>query len=323
VTAELPMSSTCDSYPRMIPEVLDPGDVEYLKQLYYCRERPDDLLYYSLLRRCYDYADSRLDRIFERIHQVVDERIGDDFVAVNDFYSYRRPGVSLFPVYHVDYEFWMTDRKDGFNIWILLDHCEHDVTFDVLTKDNNAALYEIFGATMPPGFLIRHPNTSTYSAFKVNPSPFTSERGALFRFPWLPILLEKKIDRKKVEMFQMVESSTLRREQFKFPGIGSGFVVRQEELHATERDPLKAHQFRLGVGFKFMRRDIVRRLFGMSPAGISRRFLPSIALSVGDMLRPYYLKSASGLAGPISIRQGSLTLARQLGIAPVGKRTKL
>ncbi|CAE7197390.1 unnamed protein product, partial [Symbiodinium pilosum] len=66
----------------------------------------------------------------ERVEAV----FGPGYVAVQDFWSWRAPDSVAAERIHMDGDFWLTGANDGFNLWLLLDHCDMAHSFDIFTK---------------------------------------------------------------------------------------------------------------------------------------------------------------------------------------------
>ena len=181
------------------------------------------------------------------------------FVVINDFYSYLAPGSRLFPNWHQDYEFWLTggERCANFNLWVLLDHAHANHSFDLYEypteRDRRndwfyGQLYATVGAaTAAPRNRSAAPGprkAPPEEPVPMVPRSFFSAHGLRERLPVGTPPAGAPPPR--------VSRVPLRR--------GEGLVLRQLEVHRTDRRALRAGAWRLAIGFKLLERTPLRRL---------------------------------------------------------------
>ena len=198
--------SPCEDFPRILPSVLAPEDVEYLKHLFneivqkrwdadeakalaQGRPRPRRMLeYYTLLRYLNGpERDGRLEEILAKIGKVIEKQWGSGYVIFNDFWSWRSTTNVAAERVHMDSDFWVTKQHDGFNLWMLLDHKDMPYSFDIFVKEENPDLYP----------LVKLPRHSTWLIPEQDPEKKKGCAGILFWEPlglW-PVLYEWKSTR--------------------------------------------------------------------------------------------------------------------------------
>lgn len=147
----------CLQYPRSLPSVLSAADRQHLTQLYFAQDHGQShRRYYHLLHHLgRAKGDDATWRILDEVRERIATELGEGFVIINDFYSYRSASRRLFPTWHQDGEFWLADDGSGgsehacrnFNLWILLDHRDMNYSFDLVEPDaSNAWAYAALNA---------------------------------------------------------------------------------------------------------------------------------------------------------------------------------
>ncbi|CAJ1426863.1 unnamed protein product [Effrenium voratum] len=317
--------------------------------------------YYDLLKYMHTcrVRDARLKDIIEKIHHRVEEEFGPGFVIVHDFWSYRAPGSFPAPIMHTDPAFWMTGRHDGFNLWFLLDHRDMAYGIDVLTKEDNEELYACSALGLPhappflfagskgkaggecPAFVHRIPLRMWPMLFEWQ-NDLAQALGTLcciFSTWWLQkaVSLSKRLQdalpawafRGLLGIFGWLGSIyplpplTLKPRHFELQ-VGDAQVIRQDELHASDQDPLREGQFRLAIGFKFMKSSEsspVTRYLVNGPSATLRRHIRGLKLPpnrpLPDIYRMDEVDMAQDKPGPFS-RAVGVPMGAKLGrfIAP-------
>eukprot|EP00439_Symbiodinium_sp_Y106_P080060 s1437_g18.t2 len=306
------------------------------------KERNRPIQYYDLLRYLHTShpRDVHLQEIIEKIHQQVEKQFGPGYLIVHDFWSYRAPGSFPAPIMHTDPAFWMTGRLDGFNLWFLLDHSDMGYGIDVLTKEDNQEFYSCSALGLPhgppflfagksstcPAFIHRVPlrkwpvlfewqndlanalgtvfcAASTWwlqAAVNLGKTmqealPASAFRGLLHVFGWLGSIYP-------------LPPMTLKPRRFELE-IGDAAVIRQDELHGTDKEPLKEGQFRLAIGFKFMRQAPVRQYLVNGPSATLRRQCRGLKLPLGTLLNDPYRQSTLDLSEDTGALSGTVSKA--------------
>lgn len=108
-------SCTALRYPRRFERVLEPSDRSLLSDLYWRRvhQQRFPITYFNLLHALVDRATpsaeyEALQAVLARVQRRIKSELGDRFVVINDFFSFRSADRRLFPGWHQDYEFWLT-----------------------------------------------------------------------------------------------------------------------------------------------------------------------------------------------------------------------
>ena len=229
-------------YPRLLRDVISEPDRKLLAQVYWRRihgSLTSTLTYFNLLRAMVeaDEADfGELRAVLARIQQRIAREFGDRFVVVNDFFSYRSAHTRrLFPGWHQDYEFWLTGSAcTSFNLWVLLDHNRLNGSIDIYEVGENRWMYEQLYQLVGGG---GGHNRSAGGAPSMVPTSFFKSYGGreqLMRSPSAGVPEPR------------VSNTPL--------GVGDALVVRQLEIHRTDRQELQAEQWRLALGFKVIER---------------------------------------------------------------------
>ena len=227
--------------------------------------RPLRRTYYNLLSTVFEAPEEEAAKTLAAIEQVqaaVRTHFGSRFEVINDFYSYRSAATRLFPSWHQDYEFWLTGNTcSNFNLWVLLDHHGMNYSFDVYEVERNPWLYE-----------------SLYSAqLRSSDSHRGGERNrtgkaATPRVPILPMSYFRANGRMPTLPVAPPAGSTHEIAQLPLDR-GEALVLRQPEIHRTDRHPLTTSQWRLGIGFKVLERaPLVRLPLPESPFAVDLRF---------------------------------------------------
>eukprot|EP00931_Biecheleriopsis_adriatica_P120689 TRINITY_DN957_c0_g1_i6.p1 TRINITY_DN957_c0_g1~~TRINITY_DN957_c0_g1_i6.p1 ORF type:complete len:400 (-),score=86.81 TRINITY_DN957_c0_g1_i6:385-1506(-) len=283
------------------------------------------LEYFTLLRylQTHEPRDARFEEIIAKIYDKVEKQFGAGFIIANDFWSWRTPTNVAAERVHMDADFWMAEQEDGFNLWILLDHHEMPYTFDIYTKEENLELYKITDLPkqsywmLPeekdeqkykecPGFLFWEPLAWWPVLFEWK-SSWTRTLAQLITTVFMKWWMKSQLMALRAkEMFPtwlfrllmwifgwtarlycLPAGLELKTKRFDVQ-TGDAFVVRQQELHGTDHNPLKAGQYRLAIGFKFMRQAIVKQYSYTSPASKSRRRFPGLRVPLGKPLIDAY-----------------------------------
>ncbi|CAJ1356033.1 unnamed protein product [Effrenium voratum] len=279
---------------------------------------PRVLEYFTILRYIQSQEDARLDAIIQKIHNKVEKCFGPGFVIVQDFWSWRAAGSVAAGRIHVDGDFWMTSAHDGFNLWILLDHREMAYGFNIFTKEDNPDLYKLVAPERVTSILpIQEAKPGMIFSEPIRLWPGVFEWGAwrslgqnlgcilcIVSTKWFQQIINfaQRASVLPAPAFRLLISLTgwlgnlsllpkgLELRTRKFPlQVGDALVVRQDELHVSDQEPVKDHQFRLAVGFKFMRQNqkVTQYVF-TGPASKARRRFPSLRLPYGKALPDLY-----------------------------------
>lgn len=333
------------NHPRVLANFLRSSDIQFFKRKFQelvitewerreaialdmGRPKPRRHLEYFALLKDYHLkgaSDKQFQKVINHIHGRVQEQFGPGYVMVNDFWSWRTFTNIPAERAHMDADFWMTGKYDGFNLWILLDHDDMPYAFDIFTKEKNKELYKhvktphystwLIPEKNPektkdcPGIVFFDPIRKWPVLFELDNS-FTRPIGTLisiFSMKWwmksqrFAIYLKKNMP-DAVFRFYMATTGMFTRlsalpsevtlESTRFPmNIGDALVVRQQEIHGTDQDQLKSNQFRLAIGFKFIRRGTVKCYSYTSPASKSRRSYPGLRMPLGTELKEVYRTS--------------------------------
>ena len=299
------------AYPRSLPAVLTAAETATLTRLYFDRIRPNyslkyKMAYYGLLHELSimpseDFLETAA--ILDRIRARIKRELGSGFVVINDFFSYFAPYIKMFPDLHQDYDFWMVDGCAGFNLWVLLDH--RGLSFDVYDYHANTAVYdELY--RRPPFNKMKTPTRQSSgggSGGRYNQSATTSNVGLDYAGKDLTAFSELR-ERNALGG----RPATLINVPMQ---VGDALVLRQPEIHRTERRQIGADQWRLALGFKVLdgRRRIVGQE-GLGPASqellqINARFpglVPQLVTGqpyphiYGDNLRVYRASGAAHMS---------------------------
>ena len=231
-----------NSYPRLLRGVISEPDRQLLANVYWRRvygKVSSTLTYFNLLRALVeaDEADfGELRAVLARIQRRIAREFGDRFVVVNDFFSYRSAQTRrLFPGWHQDYEFWLTGGAcTSFNLWVLLDHQRLNGSIDIYEVGENRWMYEqLYQLVGGDG----HNRSGDGGVPSMVPTSFFKSYGGreqLMRSPAADVPEPR------------VSNTPL--------GVGDALVVRQLEIHRTDRQQLAAEQWRLALGFKVIER---------------------------------------------------------------------
>jgi len=281
------------------------------------------LEYFTLLQYLQRTRDPAMEALVAKLNAAVEAKFGGGYVIANDFWSWRSSTNVAAERVHMDADFWMTSGHDGFNLWILLDHEAMPHTFDVFQADDNPELYRHVGLPHVSTWLIPEPEPEKaeecpgivfFDPLAKWPVLFEYDNElarvvgsliAVVAMKWwmrtqrLAIQAKKKLP---TWLFTTLLSATtwltrlkplpksagpLKATQFPVE-VGDALVVRQMELHGTDSAPLRPDQFRLAVGFKFVRQGPVSVYSYTSPASKSRRRFPALRMPLGStFLDPY------------------------------------
>ena len=292
------------SYPRSLRNVLsDPEDRAHLSRIYFERVLPrhDSPTYYNLLHHlAVNRADERAWSAIEKVRGVVHESFGPQFDIINDFYSFRSQRKQIFPNWHQDIEFWLTGPScDGFNIWVLLDHHRMNYSFDIYDVEANRELYDGLyaqhrghGRDQPPLYNTTRPLFSPSEYVRRSPTSGGFVAGPLHG------------DKRSGQRRERVTHGAYGQVPLE---AGDALIVRQIEIHRTDMHPLDAHQWRLALGFKVLRRDVAIRTATTtsSPFGYDletcRARWPGLipAMDVGKTLPHVYNRSSLASLGEL------------------------
>eukprot|EP00440_Ansanella_granifera_P073027 gb/GFBE01079245.1/.p1 GENE.gb/GFBE01079245.1/~~gb/GFBE01079245.1/.p1 ORF type:complete len:297 (+),score=40.41 gb/GFBE01079245.1/:1-891(+) len=265
--------------------------------------------------------DACLDSIISKLCETVEQTFGTDFIIFNDFWSWRADKHVAVEKVHMDADFWATGGDDGFNLWILLDHCEMPYTFDIYPKDENLDLYKL--ARLPgspswllpetdaskakecPGMIFWHPISrwpvvfewSTWArAFGIigqslcakwwikTQALVTAVKNALPTWAFRGLMFFVGW---MARLSILPAGIELKKRRFDIE-VGDAFVVRQQEWHGTDKGPLKSGQYRLAIEFKFMRRAAATQYAYLGPSPKLRRTFRSSRLPLGKNLTDLY-----------------------------------
>lgn len=237
-----------DDYPRTLPNVLTRAQRKHLSNVYFRhvhgRSRPG-ATYYQLLRSMVKADEQEYEQTraaLAAVRAAVEKAFGDRFVVANDFFSFRGQKTRLFPAWHQDYEFWLTDssRCANFNLWILLDHERMNHSFDLYEVRRNPWLYDaLYSRVAKAGW------TNASGAVPMLPVRYFQAHGHRERLPVGGSPPEGVAE-------PTVSRLPLRR--------GEALVLRQMEVHRTDKTKLHSGQWRLAIGFKLLERLPLARL---------------------------------------------------------------
>ena len=229
--ASLVAAESCPaiSYPRTLHNVLDAEDRQHLTNLYFEKAHQwGGRRYYNLLHHL--AADGKDDELawhaLEAVRSRIQVNFGEDLVIINDFFSYRSASQRLFPSWHQDGEFWLADDGTSdracrnFNLWILLDHCDMNHSFELVEPALNEWFYGQLNA--------RHFG-SRAASFN-----FSSPRA------WFMPQEAQRLSR------MAGLRGFVRRDDHRTPTVsrvplraGDALIVKQIELHRTDDHPLR------------------------------------------------------------------------------------
>ena len=236
-------------YPRSLSAVLPPSDAKHLSHVYFEHVRKNfGLRYYGLLHFLGHAADEDYARALSILHKMqarIEAEFGPGFMMINDFFSYRANDKRMFPDLHQDYDFWVhPSRCSGFNLWVLLDHRDMNHSFDVYDVQQNRAMYSRLysrhdaihrhhsgngkrgGSSNRTGGRVPHLEASAFRELR--------ERGAVGGVP---------ATRVNVPL-----------------APGDALILRQPEVHRTDRYKLRPDQWRLALGFKVLERAPIEHM---------------------------------------------------------------
>ncbi|CAK9072210.1 unnamed protein product [Durusdinium trenchii] len=242
------------------------------------------LEYFTILKRLQmEPRDDKLWSIIQKLYDTVEKNFGKGFVMQQDFWSWRSQGQVAAERIHMDGDFWMTRGNDGFNLWILLDHQGMGHSFDIFTQGANPGLYKMLKlpgrvtSIVPsavneavPCFLFFEPLRLWPVLFEFQNS-LARSIASCFSYcatSWFQLILKAHLRaRERLPLWllrsftwvfgwlgnlYLLPSEEIRATRFTLD-VGDALVVRQDELHVSDQEPLQADQHRLAVGFKFMR----------------------------------------------------------------------
>lgn len=227
-------------YPRSLPAVLTRDETAHLARVYFEHVRPSwPLRYYGLLHFLGQASEEEFARtmaIVRRVQARVRQAFGPQFMLINDFFSLRSSKHRMFPDLHQDYDFWVhKHRCTGFNVWVLLDHHRMNYSFDVYDVRENRGMYSrLYDAHARS---MRDPT---------RPKHRTNHTGT-----GLPHLDANAF----LELRERGGVNGVAAAKTNFPlEPGDAFILRQPEVHRTDRHRLRSDQWRLALGFKVLER---------------------------------------------------------------------
>jgi hypothetical protein len=232
-------------YPRSLAAVVDAADARHLSQLYFSRiQKQFPLRYYGLLHHLGHTDDDEFARtatILRKIQARITSTFGPNFMMINDFFSYRVDNKRMFPDLHQDYDFWCNSRCSGFNLWLLLDHHGMNASFDVYDVQHNWGMYHrlySYQSGKHAGSSSNHSVAASGGVPHLDANAFHElrERGAVAGFA---------ATKANVPL-----------------APGDALVLRQPEVHRTDRHRLRPEQWRLALGFKVLERLPIERMGG-------------------------------------------------------------
>lgn len=237
------------SYPRSLEAVISGEDAKMLSSLYFERIRQQHKLkYYGLLHelalmREEDYQGTM--SILDRIHRRIQDSFGPHFVIINDFYSLRSASSQMFPDLHMDYDFWNVDSCRGFNLWVLLDFAGGmNKSFDIYDINLNKAMYEKMY-----GIADRQARQRNSHQRRRDVSGVSGGSNSTRGLPYLPATFFRELrERGGVDGVRGTISNIPLKP-------GDALIVRQPEVHRTDRQALSPNQWRLALGFKVLHRS--------------------------------------------------------------------
>ena len=274
-TAEAPPLATCEAerYPRTLPNVLNAAHRRHLTRLFFEHVHTQPArgrrTYYHLLRALLDgdEAEAIATRAaLEAVRAAIAGAFGDGFAVVNDFFSYRSAAsVDLFPEWHQDYEFWLTPRCANFNLWVLLDHEQMNHSFELYERDaHNGWVYERLYA-----HAARSPKAATRAAAassaarrrSVGRANSSRAAAAPMHVPMIPQAYFRANGRQERLPVGAPPAGAAEPRVSRVPlGRGDALILKQTEVHRTDRIPLQPGQWRLAIGFKVLERAPLQRL---------------------------------------------------------------
>ena len=183
--------------------------------------------------------------ILDRIHRRIQDSFGPHFVIINDFYSLRSASSQMFPDLHMDYDFWNVDSCRGFNLWVLLDFAGGmNKSFDIYDINLNKAMYEKMY-----GIADRQARQRNSHQRRRDVSGVSGGSNSTRGLPYLPATFFRELrERGGVDGVRGTISNIPLKP-------GDALIVRQPEVHRTDRQALSPNQWRLALGFKVLHRS--------------------------------------------------------------------
>lgn len=254
-------------YRRRLRGVLTRPEAAHLARLYFERVRSDwPLRYYGLLHYLsHSASDAEFETtmaIVRGIQARIRSAFGPNFVLINDFFSFRSSNHRLFPDLHQDYDFWVFKRRcSGFNLWVLLDHRDMNYSFDVYDAQQNRGLYRrLYGAhAANAAAAYAHGRARSKHQLRHNNSRASSAAAEELVLPHLESIAFRELRERGG-----VGGVAAKRTNFALEP-GDAFILRQPEVHRTDRHAIRPDQWRLALGFKVLERaplDSARKHFG-------------------------------------------------------------
>lgn len=248
----------------MLHGVLTPAEAQRLARLYFEKIRGSFVLrYYGLLHHLGHAEVGEFEEVRAIVAKVqirIAREFGANFVMVNDFFSFRDDKNRMFPDLHQDYDFWVhAKRCSGFNLWIMLDHHRTNYSFDVYDVQHNRAMYRRLyeRASTPGGGAAKRSglgNTRSQQRSGSNSIGSSSHDDD-----------HALRNNHTAGGVPHLEASAFRelRERGAVGGVtatrvnvplarGDALILRQPEVHRTDRHPLEPGQWRLALGFKVL-----------------------------------------------------------------------
>ena len=227
------------NYERVLRGVLHDDDRHALQRVFHARHgyaSPTKRYWTLLMKLASTPVHDPLWAAVRRVQARIAHHFGPQFAIVNDFFSWRHSDDPAFaPAWHADHAFWYVDGCRGFNLWIII-HSEggYNHSFDVLETSRNEGMYrKLYSddsmATPPP-----HATIKAQLMLNGNATMACSADGTHCR------LGQDAISRFRLH-------------------VGDAMVLRQPEIHRTDKGDLASNEARLAIGFKVIeRRSIIR-----------------------------------------------------------------
>jgi hypothetical protein len=204
----------CLSYPKTVKEVFNRSDAKYLEELFFNKLHTYEGHYYLLWRHLNETRDPTVFHILQKLNQVVETHFGSDFVIIDDFYSLRQDGYAMFPSVHQDTMFWSTGKRD----------CDGFNLWILLNHNDYNRSFEVWDIDKNP---------SLYEGIDFY-SPRTVQYGI-----WTQRMHENE------HLYQPTRTPL---------SIGEALVIKEVDIHHTEDGSIPVGQWRLGIGFKVMKK---------------------------------------------------------------------
>merc|ERR550532_1244178 len=153
-----------------------------------------------------------------KLDKYVQDHFGSDFLIWDDFYSYRNYELEMFPTIHQDDMFWSTANHD----------CAGFNFWFLLNHHQYKTSFDIYEVDKNPRL---------YEGINMN------EIGSISKETWFPRISQPAYNAQRTNVPL---------------SIGEALIVKQPEVHQTDHDNISKGQWRLGIGFKVVRRGTIK-----------------------------------------------------------------